>query len=213
MDRHLRSVAVRFGALVILAALSGCSSKDAAPPEGSDASPPAATPGGDGAPATLADSLRAEYQTIQQRLNGLQQRALQDSVLQADYAALESLIEKGMGNADPQLGEHRDRLGAIQQEMGMAQQEGDQEKFRTLLDEGNTIQSGLMKVQQETLEREDVKTAMDAFRERLVDRMKELDPEAAALMDRANGIAEQLRALAEATRPGTAEPGTMTDED
>lgn len=209
MFRQFRPAAV---GLVTLAAASlpACSGDDSQPVQdtagGGAPSPALGTP-----LPTSPDSLRAEFMGLQQRLNGIQQQALQDSVLQDGYAKIQTMVEEAMATADPQLTEHRDRLGAIQQELDAAQQAGQSDKLQPLIEEGTSIQNRLRQVQQEALALEEVKTKMDAFRETVVARMAEIDPEAPAIMDRANAIAEQLNARAIA--PGTAEPGGPADDE
>jgi hypothetical protein len=197
--RSLRPAAV--GLLAVAAiALSGCggekSSESGAPP--SEAPPSDA---GAGFPATTPPPIpapggdpRAEFAAIQQHLNGLQQQAMQDSVIQSEYAALEAMVEGKMAVADPELAEHRGRLASLQGEMGAAQQAGEDDKLRELLEEGTALQGLLRQVQQDTMAREDVQAAMVAFRDKVLAKMTAIDPEAPKLVERADSLRAQLTA-------------------
>jgi hypothetical protein len=194
--------------------LLGCAGEDAsqtesqAPAPGLPSTSPAPLPGPGGGPG---GDIRTEYAALQQRLNGLQQQAMQDSVLQAEYATLETIVEAHMAAADPKLAERRDRMVQLQQEMGAAQQAGEEEKMQGLLEEGTALQEMLRQVQQETMAREDVQEKMTAFRDHVLEKMTEIDPEASKLVDRANEIGEQLSA-AGPPAPGGAAPGGPAGE-
>jgi len=147
------------------------------------------------------DDLRSEYAAVQQRLNGLQQQAMQDTVIQKQYAELEAMVETQMKAADPELEQRRTRLMELQGEMGAAQQAGEDDKLQALLEEGTAIQGLLRQTQQETMALEEVEAKMTAFREAILARMAEIDPEAPKLVDRANELGEQLTAAAAAAGP------------
>jgi hypothetical protein len=209
MSRFFRPAGAGLLALVVAFApgCSGNTSRDAGETAGSagaDAAPPAtsgpALPPSASSPSSSSPmDLRTEYTNLQQRLNGLQQKAMQDSVLKGQYDALEKTLETRMAAADPQLSAHRDRLAAIQQEMTAAKQAGQDDKFQSLLKEGTTIQNGLRQVREDAMTVEEVKTSMSAFRDSILAHMTALDPEVPTMVKRANDIAAQLRS-------GTAPP-------
>ena len=214
--RLVRPVAV--GLFVLAAAcVLGCAgeeSSDSAAPEAeatpgatglpSTTPPPGALGAAPGAPGPGA-TLRDEYMAVQQRLNSLQQQAMQDTVLQQEYAALEATVEAQMKAADPKLEERRARMMELQGEMAAAQQAGEEEKLQELLEEGTSLQNLLRQTQEQTMALEDVQAAMTGFRDKVLAQMAKIDPEAPALVERANAIGEQL-AAAGPPAPGAAPP-------
>lgn len=212
MSRTIRPAAVFLGVLAVVLVL-GCNEEAAQKTQETAGGMPAT--GGAPAPggmtqATATDSLRAEYMNLQQQLNQLQQQAMQDSVLQKEYADLQEFVDEKMKAEDPKLQEHRDRLGAIQQEITAAQQAQDDEKFQALLQEGTALQDQLRTLQTDTMALEEVKSRMDAFREKFLAKMTELNPKAQEMVDRANEISEKLSAEAQAQAPP---PPPTGDED
>ncbi|MGQ0720453.1 MAG: hypothetical protein ACT4PE_02640 [Candidatus Eiseniibacteriota bacterium] len=143
---------------------------------------------------TTPGGLQQEFMSLQQRLGGIQQQAMQDTTLQREYAALDAVIEQGMTASEPQLAQHRSRLDAIRDEMSAAQQAGDEAKFQALLQEGTTLQGRLQKVQQDTMQRADVQEKMGALRDRMIAKMAVIDPQTPALVQRADAIGAQLAA-------------------
>lgn len=210
MFRSFRPAAACLAALAA-ASLLGCNQKDASQGDASSAVAESGLPSTAGAPLPIpSDDPRAEFNALQQRLNGLQQQAMQDTVLQAAYAELDSMIEEKMAAADPQLTEHRARLQAIQGEMAAAQQAGEEEKFNTLLAEGTAIQGQLRQVQETTMAHEDVVAGMESFRTRIMAKMTEIDSTAPAMVERAEAISAQARAAMEGP---PAAPGTEPEEE
>jgi hypothetical protein len=188
-------------ALVSLAACSKAPQENA-PAGGDQAALPVPGVGEQSAPVvsldaplpTTTEGLQQEFMSLQQRLGGIQQQAMQDTTLQREYAALDAFIEQGMAASDPQLAQERNRLGAIRGEMSAAQQAGDEAKFQALMQEGTTLQGRLQKLQQDTMQREDVQQKMAALRDRMIARMAAIDPQTQALVQRADAIGAQLAA-------------------
>jgi hypothetical protein len=216
--RPIPRLIVSSAAALAVASLAACSKapQDGAPAGGDQGALPvpgagdqAALPDPAAAPLpTTPEALQQEFMSLQQRLGGIQQQAMQDTTLQRDYAALDAMIEQGMTAAEPQLVQHRSRLDAIRGEMSAAQQAGDEPKFQALLQEGTALQGRLQKVQQDTMQREDVQQKMNALRDRMVARMTQIDPQTPALVQRVDAIGEQLRAGAGAApHPSAPEAG------
>lgn len=197
---------VLFAALAVGCNQESTQGKEGAPGTGAGAGMPSTLPG----PMTATDSLRTEYTNLQRQLNGLQQQVMQDSTLQADYDALKTFVDAKMAAADPQFEAHRDRLGALPQEMAAAKDAGDNDKLQALITEGNELQAQLQKLQQETMALEEVKAKMDAFRDEMLAKMTKIDPKAKDMIDRANAISEQLQAQAAAPPPAS-EPEASTE--
>jgi len=190
-----------FAALLLLGAvtLSGCSDSGDQTQSGDTATQERSPSSGSFAESPELQQRAAlieEYQQIQQRLSSLQNQALEDTLLQQDYAVLEARIEQAMTDADPEYPSKRDRFSSLQEEMLAAQQSGDQEAMQRINQQGLALRAELDALQNKALEVEAVAAEIDAFREQVGEKMKELDPEAGTLLDRANAIAESLQAMA-----------------
>jgi hypothetical protein len=192
----------RAGAVLLAGALaftlSACSqdaSEDVPPQPGDDPgavqmpSPGTAT----GMPGADLLQLQNEYAGIQQRLGGLQQQAMADSSIQAELGAVQEAVEAAMMEMDPELPGNRARLTQLGAELRAAEEAGDTELAQKIMMEGNALQAGLQKAETDAIQQEAIAEKIAAFQEHMTERMTALDPEAPALIARANEIAEQLR--------------------
>lgn len=135
----------------------------------------------------------AELQQIQGQLMQIRERAMEDQKLQEQQAELQRTITSTMKEIDPEVETKMARVNEIQQEMREAQQAGEQETVGELMQEAQSIQQELTQTQQEAMGREDVEQAVDQFREQLFDKMREVDPEADGLIERAQELTAQLQ--------------------
>jgi len=134
-----------------------------------------------------------ELDETQDRLEELQGRALAGSeALQAEQSRIQELVESTLRIVEPEYEALIRRFGELQQEAAAAQQSEDMEAFQTVMTEAQTIQMRLQTAQAQAFERDEVDTAVSAYREQLVDEMTRLDPEAPRLMDRMEELVERL---------------------
>jgi predicted nuclease with TOPRIM domain len=139
------------------------------------------------------EAMLAELDETQDRLEELQGRALAGSeALQAEQSRIQELVESTLRIVEPEYEALIRRFGELQQEAAAAQQSEDMEAFQTVMNEAQTIQMRLQTAQAQTFERDEVDTAVSAYREQLVDEMTRLDPEAPRLMDRMEELVERL---------------------
>lgn len=191
-----RSPIALIAAVLVAAGMMACAEEtppsDSAPGTGAGAAAP-----GTAMPSLPSDqsvsALQSEYIGIQNRLGPLQQKAMQDSVLQKEFLELQEATEDAMLALDPQIPQHRALLDSLQGELQTANQAGDQETVQAILQQGNALQAKLEQTRSQAMQQDSVFTKMTAFQDRVVERMTELDPEAPALIDRATAIASQIR--------------------
>ena len=95
---------------------------------------------------------------------------------------------------DPELPAHRARLSQLGADLRVAEEAEDTEAVQKIMQEGNALQAQLQQAETRAIQQEDVAAKIAAFQERMSARMAELDPEAPALIERADEISNQLRA-------------------
>jgi chromosome segregation ATPase len=192
-------------ATLLVYCLAGCSdSSPDADGAGQDSSSPPAAPGGGSATDDSSPfddpqmTLIAEYQQIQRRLGEIQRHAMQDSTLMASYQALEKQIEAEMHNIDPELGTKRDRLTSLQEDMSQAQQSGDQDAMQRINQEGSALQAELEQLETDVVDGESLSEEVQAFRDEIEAKMREIDPETDQLISRAREIVDIVQQQQEA---------------
>lgn len=137
--------------------------------------------------------LIAELQQVNQELAGIRERAMQqDAGLRQEQAAAEEKVISAMKEIDPETERKLDRIQEVQGELRSAQQEGDQEKLGSLLQEQRQIQQALERAQTRALEEEEVAAAVEAFRVSLVAAMNEVDPKTDRLLQRQRELQAEL---------------------
>ncbi len=165
----------------------------------------------DGQPARLSPpdaealerqmTLMSELRSIDQALSPLRERASQDPELQAKEAALVAQVEAAMEAIDPNVGATRARFDSLRTEFTTAQQSGEEVEAQSLAGELQSLQMSLQETQSQALQREDVATAIEAFRTDLFAWMRANDPAADSLLNRAEELNQALQAMAPDAAP------------
>lgn len=143
-----------------------------------------------GAPAPQAEmpeqvrSWLTEMQGIHQRLESIQQQALQDPQLVTQQQELGESIKTAMEKIDPSLNESMSRVQDLEVAAQAAQQEGDQAKLQQLAQEAQQIQQRFLTAQEQALQQPELASQVTAFQTRLEQKMAEVDPEASKLIER-----------------------------
>lgn len=127
---------------------------------------------------------QTEQQQIQARLQAIQARALQEPALQAAQDSIGSLLTATMERVDPTFKAQAARAEALKAEVAAAQQAGDNAKLNQLAAEAEQLQQGFAASRQRALQDPQMAAAIQAFQQRIVARMVELDPETQALLAR-----------------------------
>lgn len=206
-------MAVLLGA--VLLAAPACGDDEPAEEEAATAaatdSPAAQAPDLPGAMAGADSQTRARMQQFRQvarRLNQLQQRALEDSALQAQQAALQQRIERAVVEIDPEAEQKLERLQEIQSQLQAATAEGgvgqaQMDSLRPILTEAQSLQRQLQEARNQAMQRQPVVDALEDFRADMLAEMQELDPDADSLV----ALAESLSARLQAARGAAPAPG------
>lgn len=152
-----------------------------------------------GAPGTAAQEERSqqeivlEMQQIQQQLAPIEQEAMQDRELQQTRDDLNQQVVDKIQEMDPEAESKLERIQKLQQELGVAQEEGDAERSRELVGEMQEIQGQLQTLQAQALQDEQIAAEYVAFRDQVRERMVEIDPAAAELVERLDALQQELQ--------------------
>lgn len=137
---------------------------------------------------------RTEAQQIQARLQEIQARALQDPALQAAQDSIGTEMTATMERVDPTFKAQAGRAEALKAEVAAAQQAGDNAKLNQLAAEAEQLQQGFATARQRAMQDPQMAERIQAFQQRIVARMVEVEPETQALLARLqelNGAARQ----------------------
>ncbi len=137
-----------------------------------------------------------ELDQTQERLEEVQGEAIEGSEsLQGQQARIQELVDEALRIVEPEYEAMVARFGQLQQEAAAAQQAEDMEAFQTVLNEAQGLQLRLQEAQARAFEREEVDTAVTAYREELVEAMTRIEPETPQLMERMEELVEQLESI------------------
>lgn len=142
-----------------------------------------------------AQELITELQQVQARLEPIQQQALGDPEVQAAQQRLGEQVQAAMEEVDPATPDRIERLQALMGRAQAAQAEQDQEAMSAIVTEAQGIERQLQATQAQAIERPDIAPGVEAFQAQLLQKMVEVDPEAASLMERAQELDAQLGEL------------------
>ena len=133
-------------------------------------------------PAAL--SAQSDPAEIMARLQAAQEQAMQDPALVEESEAVESLIQSTMLRMDPQFEEYAERVTTLQAEAMAAQAANDGARLTELAVAANELQEALTPLHERAMNDPVVTERLQAFRDRLLTRMIEIDPEVPALLVR-----------------------------
>lgn len=142
-----------------------------------------------------AQALVVEMQELQVQLGPVQQQALSDAELQAAQQELGEKVRTAMTEADPEMPVRMARLTALQAQAQEARAAQDQERMAAIVTEAQQIEQSLQAAQQQAIERPEIESELQAFQSRLEQKMVELDPETAPLLERMREIDAELRSI------------------
>lgn len=142
-------------------------------------------------------ALVTELQSIDQALDPIRQQAQQNPEIAAQEAALVARVDSAMESISPGVLDARARFETLQQEYAEAQQAGEEERVAELGTELQGLQARISETQSQALQRQDVASAVESFREELFDWMREADPQVDSLLDRAEEITSELEGAME----------------
>jgi hypothetical protein len=134
-------------------------------------------------PAMMAAMM--EMQEIQQQLEPIQRRALEDEALAGQLQALTDRIQEAMRDQDREL---VSRIEAFQTRVAAAEAAGDEAAMQGLMMEAQGLQAEAEALQMSVLDRPDIQAEVEAFEAAHRARMIAIDPAAEELLDRMEEI-------------------------
>jgi hypothetical protein len=145
-----------------------------------------------------AQAMFLELQQIQEKLEPIQAKALEDAKLKGAQEALGNEIKGAIEKADPGVTASVERLQALEAEAMQAQQGGDQAKLQQLVQEAQQIQGRFMAAQQKAFAQPALSAKVEAFQTDLEKKMIQVDPQAAPLIQRFKQLGKELETLMQA---------------
>jgi phenylalanyl-tRNA synthetase alpha subunit len=142
-------------------------------------------------PAPAAQPAADEAAQIQQRLQAIQQRALQDAALQQRQAAIGEEVVATMGRLDPTFSARAERAQAMQADIAAAQQAEDNARLHELNAEAQELQQAFATARAQAMQDEQVQASLQAFQGEVVAKMIEIEPETETLLARLAELNEQ----------------------
>ena len=142
-----------------------------------------------------AQALFTELQRVQAKLQPIHQEALRHPELQAAQAELTAKIGAAMTQADPATPERMARLQTLIEHGQAAEAAQDEAALKAIAAEAREIQERLQAAQLAAIQGPEIAPDLEAFKAKLVERMMEVDPEAATLIERAQALDARLAAL------------------
>lgn len=149
-----------------------------------------------------AQALLIEIRQIQTDLGPVREQAMADPELQQAQQALTESLRQTMLEVDPAVPAHVQRLNELQALAQEARAAQDQQAMAALVGEGQELEQKLFDAQQEAMNTLQVAAEIERFQARLEQRMLELDPEVAPLLQRFREIDAELEALLPALTGG-----------
>lgn len=142
------------------------------------------------APAAQQEQAPAqtEAEQIQSRLQQIQTRALQDPALVAAQDSLGSEITATMERVDPTFRAQAQRAEALKAEVEAARAAKDNAKLNQLATEATQLQQGFAAARERAMQDPQLSARVQAFQQRIVAKMVELDPETQNLLTRLQSL-------------------------
>lgn len=140
-------------------------------------------PGSPTLPAEVQEWI-VEMQELQQQLEPIHERALQEPELQQGQREVAAALRAAMIEADSSMEAVLERMEELMREARAAQQAGDAERLLALGAEAEEIQPRLARAQAEAMEQPEVAARIAVFQARVHERMRQIEPAVGPLLDR-----------------------------
>lgn len=203
---HIRSVLIVAIGLVTMAGMAACGGDGQGNGSAGDTASASAGPGS-GMPSAGGQQggMMTEMRQLQKRLSSIQKQAMQDSALQSQMQEVQALIDSTIRAMSPQAAQQMERLDSIRGQLQAAQSQGDTARLRSLIMEAQKLQKALQKVQSKAMKQEDVAAAIKSFQNALREQMRQVDPTADSLIDRADSLQSQMQGQAQQLMGGSSD--------
>ncbi len=146
----------------------------------------------------------AEYQRVANSLQGLRLKAMEDETLAARWTTLLSAVDSRVAQMDEFKRGLVERQYEIEVRFAEAEESGEEiaEEERTLLmQQYQNVQSTLGGPRNEVFAQPEFARALENFKAALYRKMRDLEPQLAAEVDRLESLTEQLYQSLESVRP------------
>lgn len=178
MNKNTR-IAFLAAAALALPAAARAQTQPAPPP-----APP--SPTAPAAPAAPAD----EAQQLRQRIGQLQQQALQDPSLKPAQDSFNLVVSAAMGRLDPAAPAKLARATSINAEAEAARAAGDNAKINALAEEATALKTYFDSLRPRAMADPQVVAARQVWLARVLDKMKQIDPNAQQYVDRLTALTQ-----------------------
>jgi hypothetical protein len=158
----------------------------AAPVAASAQMTPAPAPAAQTAPAAPAN----EAEQLQQKIRALQQQALQDPALKLAQDSFNVVLSAAMGRLDPAAPAKFARYMSINAEVEAARAAGDNVKLNALAQEVPALQTYFSAIRPRAMQDPQVVAARQVWLARMLEKMKQIDPNAQQYVDRLAAISQ-----------------------
>jgi hypothetical protein len=139
------------------------------------------------APAPAAD----EVTQLRQKLAALQQQAMQDPTLKPAQDSFNTVVNAAMARLDPQAPAKLARAQSINADITAAQAANDNAKLTQLATEATGLQAYFASLRPRANADPQVQAARQVWLPRLLERMKQLDPNTQQYIDRLTQLSQQ----------------------
>jgi hypothetical protein len=145
------------------------------------------------APAPAAPPAAAaadELAQLRQKIGALQQQALQDPALKPAQDTFNTVVSAAMGRLDPAAPAKLARAQSINADIAAAQAANDNVKLNQLAAEATALQSYFAGIRPRAMADPQVVAARQVFLARVLEKMKQIDPNAQQYVDRLTALSQ-----------------------
>jgi len=143
------------------------------------------------APAPAAPAPAADEATqLRQKLSALQQQAMQDPALKPAQDSFTTVVNAAMARLDPQAPAKLARAQSINADISAAQAANDNAKLNQLATEATALQSYFASLRPRANADPQVVAAKQVWLARLLERMKQIDPNTQQYVDRLTQLSQ-----------------------
>jgi hypothetical protein len=136
----------------------------------------------------------AEIQALHAQLGPIEAEALQDPELREEQQQVTTAVQAAMAEIDPTIPTQIERMNEIQAEAQEAQEAGDIDRVLELTAEAQQIQQSFAEARLHAVQRPELAPRVEEFQARVQERMIQIDPDAAARIERLQELQRRITA-------------------
>lgn len=156
------------------------------------AAPSAALSQGGQGQGGQAQTLR-ELQRVSQQLQKIRKQAMQDSALRAQRDELTAYIRSELKSLSDSTAARVDSMMTLQKDLRAAQQSRDTAGARSAVKDLKRLQKAISGARKQVMGQPDVQKRLEAYRQAVRARMREMSPKADSLLELADSLQAELR--------------------